>query len=185
MVREWGRAWGKTEDFLQKEVSEKIVALALPISSPSLRSYYNSTGIRTVFLMMVGLNDFKTLQWCESGKYLVETAPQIWISMFPGLVIDVRTVLFGTRHVCCWTRSLGDCVTFILYYNSINELGDVAASPLIKERLHSPLGRGSGNACKALWSQSAAFPAFLVMVLWRAGGLIGSSFETREWVTRK
>lgn len=59
---------------------------------------------------------------------------------------------------------MGDCVTFILHYNSINELGDVAA-PLIKERLHSPLGRGSGNAYKALWSQSAAFPAFLVMVL--------------------
>lgn len=64
---------------------------------------------------------------------------------------------------------MGDCVTFILYYNSINGLGDVVASPLIKEHLHSPLGRGSGNAYKALWSQSAAFPAFLEMVLGEQG----------------
>lgn len=52
---------GETEDFLRKEVSKKIVTLALPISSPSLRSYYNSTAIWTVCLMMVSLNDFKTL----------------------------------------------------------------------------------------------------------------------------
>lgn len=64
---------------------------------------------------------------------------------------------------------MGDCVTFILYYNSIKGLGDVVASPLIKEHLHSPLGRGSGNAYKALWSQSAAFPAFLEMVLGEQG----------------